>query len=438
MADEVKKEEEETSTFGAFDNKYVRGGIAAVVAAYAAKNDPYLLQGFQEKIDELEKADRARRDKFIETATASATKEITRNKLKRLERRQAAEPEIKRAVALGMNPYLAGQAYQTGELKTILKQKVAKPDLPMDNLYKVAKQYRGQISGFSTEDVLEALAGPTVKLNNLLDGVKAPKRTSFLSNFIRGTDEDTTATDEINKNIEAQSPSQGSDTKAVDFSQVELSPRGKQFFESVGLETTASASRAASDIASWVSGTLGLKSSRGTAVTTTNDGTFIFQSDSVANNKIAESITSKMLGEIERMVNNVNHPAYNDRRKAMDIVKEKYATYTKDGKKINIDAVNFNEKNKIMPDNWTPSEPTETQIEDKEKRKNESAQNVIDNFVGKITRIKKNETDTTTRNKKLRQAKKIAENNIIKLMNENPPRATQADLDAVRSIDITK
>ena len=119
MAEEVKTEEEENNTFGAFDNKYVRGGIAAVVAAYAAKEDPYLLQGFQEKIDELEKADRARRDKFIETATASATKEITRNKLKRLERRQAAEPEIKRAVALGMNPYFAGQAYQTGNLKTL-------------------------------------------------------------------------------------------------------------------------------------------------------------------------------------------------------------------------------------------------------------------------------------------------------------------------------
>jgi len=437
MADEVKKEEE-TSTFGAFDNKYVRGGIAAVIAAYAAKQDPYVLEGFQEKIEEYEKADRARRDKFIETATASATKEIARNRLKRLERREAAEPEIKRAVALDMNPYLAGQAYQTGDLKTILKQKAKNPTLDLNGLYKVSKEYRGKIAGFSTEDVLEALAGPTVKLNNLMDGVKAPKSQSFLRNFIKGGEEDTSAIDEINKNIDLQQPSKDSTTKAVDFSKVGLSDRGTRFLKSVGLDTTASTSRAASDIASWVSGTLGLKSSRGAAVTTTNDGTFIFQSDSVANNKIAESITSKMLGEIERMVSNVNHPAYNDRRKAMEIVKDKYATYTKDGKKININAVNFNEKDKIMPDNWTPSEPTESQIKKKEIRQKQSSNDVLDKLVGSIKRIKENdELDTTTRNEKLKQAKKIAINNIIKLMNQNPPRATQADLDKVKSIDIT-
>ena len=438
MADEVKKEEEKTNTFSAFNNKYVKGGIAAVIAAYAAKNDPYLLEGFSEKIDELEVADRARRDKFIETATASATKEIARNRLKRLNRREAAEPDIKRAVALGMNAYLAGQAYQTGDLKTFLKQKAKRPKLDLNGLYKVEKQYRGQISGFTTEDVLEALAGPTVKLNNLMDGVKAPKNQSFLRNFIRGGEEDTSAIDEINKNIDLQQPSKDSATKDVDFSKVNLSPRGTSFLRSVGLDTTASTSRAASDIASWVSGTLGLQATGKAAVTTTNDGTFIFQSDSVANNKIAESITSKMLGEIERMVNNVNHRAYNDRRKAMEIVKEKYSTYTDDGKKININAVNFNEKDKIMPDNWTPSEPTQTQIKKKEIREKQSAQEVIDIFVGKITRIKKNITDTTDRNKKLRQAKKIAENRIIAMMNQNPPKATQADLDAVRSIDITK
>ena len=34
------------------------------------------------------------------------------------------------------------------------------------------------------------------------------------------------------------------------------------------------------------------------------------------------------------------------------------------------------------------------------------------------------------------QAKKIAENRIIAMMNENPPRATQADLDKVRAIKV--
>ena len=180
-----------------------------------------------------------------------------------------------------------------------------------------------------------------------------------------------------------------------------------------------------------------LTSKRGTTVTTSNDGSFIFTSDNVANNKIAGDISDKMLREIEVIFNNVNHPAYNDRRRAMDIVKEKYTKYTDKGTTINIPRLNFNEKNKIVPDKWTPSAPTPDQIKKKEIKENQSSNDVIDKLVGAITRIKKNEKDTTTRNQKLEQAKKIAINNILRLMNANPPRATQADLDAVKSIDIT-
>ncbi len=435
MADEVKTEEEDTSFFGKFDNKYVRGGIAAVVAAYAAKNDPYLLQGFSEKIDELELADRKRRDDFIKTATESATKEITRNKLKRLERRQAAEPKIKRAVALGMNAYLAGQAYQTGELDTLLKEKASKPDLVLNDVYKVAKEYRGKIAGFDTNDVLEAISGPTIKLEGLLDGVKAPKRTSFLRNFIRGTDEDTDATAEINKNIEAQNLDSSSTGKDVDFSQVSLSDKGTRFLKSVGKETTATASTAKTDIARWVSNTMGLTAS-GKSPVAISQGEFVFQSDNVENNKIADRIAAKMLAEIEYLYGNVNSRAYNDRRMAMDIVKSKYEKYTEKGVTININALNFNEKAKIVPDKWTPSTPTIDQIKKKEIKKKQSASNVYNKLLDKIKKIKEQDDRTRERNKKLKQAKKIAENRIIAMMNETPPRATQADLDKVRAIKV--
>lgn len=430
MADEVKKEED-TNTFSAFDNKYVKGGIAAVIAAYAAKNDPYLLEGFSEKIDELEKADRARRDKFIATATESATREIAKNKLKRLERREAAEPDIKRAVALGMNAYLAGQAYQTGNLKTFLKQKAKNPDLNLDGLYKVEKQYRNQISGFTTEDVLEALAGPTVKLNNLMNEVKAPKSQSFLRKFIRGNEEDTTATDEINKNIEAQYPSQDSTTKAVDFSQGGLSDRGTQFLESVGLTKGPTYGQSKTELASYVASTMGLKGLGGKSPVSIGPGEFMFQSDSVTNNKIADDIVKKLLSEVESMINNVNHRAYNNRRLALDIVRDKYQKVTDEGIKININAVNFNEKKKIMPDNWTPTTPTKKEIDEVE-RSNE-ASNIIDDFLKRKEDIKDDRGLTTTERNEA-NATNIARHRskIERLMKLNPPKATQADLDQIK------
>jgi len=427
MADEVKTEEEETSTFGAFDNKYVRGGIAAVIAAYAAKEDPYLLQGFQEKMDELEKADRARRDKFIETATASATKEITRNKLKRLERRQAAEPEIKRAVALGMNPYFAGQAYQTGNLKTLLKEKAANPTLPLNELYQVGNEFKDTIPGFSTDDILEALAGPTVKLKGLLDDIKAPKRRSFLTNFIRGSDEDTTAKAEIDKNIQAQQPTQDDATKPVDFSGVSLSDRGRQFLESAGTKSTATSGKATTEIASWVSTTLGLKGIGGKSPVSIGPGEFMFQSDKIANNKIAEDIVGKMLLEIEDMVNDVNSVAYKDRRRAMEIVKKKYEKSTDKGTTINIEAVNAGESRQIIPEGWTPTTPTKEEIDKVKKNTN------IDNIVTEYEAVKeslKNDRSLTTRERNEAYAlqKERYRNKIKKLMNLNPPKATQDDL----------
>ena len=426
-----KKEENTGNTFGFFDNKYVRGGIAAVIAAYAAKQDPYLLKGFSEKIDELEAADRARRDKFIESATTAATQEIARNKLRRLERRNAASPDIKQAVALGMNPYFAGQAYQTGNLKTFLKQKALKPDLALNELYQVSKEYRGKIPGFTTDDVLEAIAGPTAKLTGLLDNIEAPKRTSFLSNFIKGTDEDTTVKSEIDKRIQAQQVSEDTDTKDVDFSQISLTPKGKTFLEAAGKKQIVTSTTAKSDLAKWVVGKMGLVGVGGKSAISISGDEFIFQSDSAANNDIAKNITDKMLNEVEFLVGNVNSPAYNDRVKAVEIVKNKYQKAKEGGGfELNIDQVNFNEETPIMPKGWTPGTPTKEQVEKKEKKRD--ASKTIQNYKDIVQSIKDDRGLTTTeRNRALTLQKKIYQNIIKGLMRETPPKATQADLDQI-------
>lgn len=428
----MAEEDNNNNTFGSFNNKYVRGVGATILAAIAAKNDPYLLEGFAEKVDELEKADRARRDKFIEASAAAATKEIAKNKLRRLERRQSAEPDIKRAVANGMDPYLAGQAYRTGELKTMLKEKAKNPTLELNSLYKVAKQYKGQVGGFSTDDILESLAGPTVKLTGLLDGVQAPKRTSFLGNFIRGTDEDTTAKAEIDKLIKAQDVSADIDTKAVDFSQASLSPYGQQFLKATGKTRQTTTSQAKSDIAKWVVGKMGLVGLGGKAPISISGDEFIFQSDSVANNDIAKSITDKMTNEVEFLVGNVNSPAYNDRNMALQIVKDRYQKAKEGGgTAINIDRVNFNEDTPIMPKDWTPSTPTEEQVEEKKKKRD--VVTVLQTYKDILQSIKDDTTLTTReRNSAVDLQKKIYRNRIKAMMNENPPRATQADLDQIK------
>lgn len=429
----MAEEDNNNNTFGSFNNKYVRGVGATILAAIAAKNDPYLLEGFAEKVDELEKADRARRDKFIEASAAAATKEIARNKLRRLERRQAAEPDIKRAVANGMDPYLAGQAYRTGELKTILKEKTKNPTLELNSLYQVAKEYKSQVNqGFSTDDILEALAGPTVKLTGLLDGVQAPKRTSFLGNFIRGTDEDTTAKAEIDKRIKAQDVSEDIETRAVDFSGASLSPYGQEFLKAAGKTRQTTTSQAKSDIAKWVVGKMGLVGLGGKSPISISGDEFIFQSDSVANNDIAKSITDKMTNEVEFLVGNVNSPAYNDRNMALQIVKDRYQKAKEGGgTTINIDRVNFNEDTPIMPKDWTPTTPTEEQVEKKKEKRD--IVTVLQAYKDIIQSIKDDTTLTTRkRNSAIELQKKIYQNRIKAMMNENPPRATQADLDQIK------
>ena len=162
IEDEMKKDaitmESSSSDYGFFDNKYVRAGLATALAVYSSKKEPYMLQGFAEKMSEFEKYDRDTRAKFIEAATASATTEIAKNKLRRLQRREKIAPEIKRAVENGMNPIIAGKAYKAGHLPTLMKLKLRDANLNLNSLYTVTGEYKDNMGGFSETDVIEALA----------------------------------------------------------------------------------------------------------------------------------------------------------------------------------------------------------------------------------------------------------------------------------------
>jgi hypothetical protein len=344
MADEVKKEEEENNTFGAFDNKYVRGGIAAVVAAYAAKNDPYVLQGFQEKIDELEKADRARRDKFIETATKTATEEIARNKLKRLARREKIEPEIKRAVENGLNPILAGKAYKAGHLPTLMKLKLKDASLDLNSLYKVAGEYPSVGGEYSTTDIIEALAGPTLKLNQSFENLKAPRSINPLRRFF-GTDDGTSAREEIKQRVDAADTS-SDDYKTIDYGQIEVSDLGQRALASMQKTRNITASQIKSDYTRSLANALGIKSG------ITSGGEYVFNSDDKVNEGYGFTIQSQMSKEVEDLITKEFMSPADAQKQVFD----KYFTTTKDGLKLDMKVVGPDGLN-VLPKGWTPADP---------------------------------------------------------------------------------
>ena len=362
MADneDTKNEDENNNTFGKFDNRFTRGAFAAVIAAYAAKKDPYLLKGFAEKMDEYEKADEARRLKFVEASTAAATKEIARNKLRRQERVNEITPELKAAVANEMNPYKAGKAYETGQLKTIIALKSKYPKLELDTFYEVAKDLDGKIGDFTFDDIKEALAGATIKTQKLIDDVKGPKRTSPLGNFIRGNDSDDNAIkDEINARIEAQNKEIGTDSKPVDFSKVTLSKEGARIIKAASSTNPYTATNIAPKVASFTATMMSI----GRDGLQINNSEFVFNSNDAENNAFARKVTTKLIGEVETLNSDPRSVAFNNREKALSIIERKYSKLEDDGTyTLDIDKVNFNEEEELIPYGWTPSRTNKDEI----------------------------------------------------------------------------
>lgn len=343
---EIKTEvetEETSNTFGGFNNKYVKGAFAAILSAYAAKKDPYLLKGFAEKVDEFEKADRERRNKFIESATSAATTEIARNKLRRLERREKIAPEIKKAVENGMNPVMAGKAYKAGHLPTLMKLKLKDASFDLNTVYNVAEQYKDNIVGFSQTDVIEALAGPTLKLQNTFNSLKEPRKLSPISNLLSdGTD--TTAQDEIQRNIDAQTPS-SDDYKTIDYSGIEVSDLGTRALASMQKVRNVTTNQIRSDFTRNLSNALGINSNY-------INNEYVFDSDDKINEGYGGAIQREMSKEVEDLITKEFMSPANAQKQVFD----KYLNVTKDGVKLNMDVVGPNGLG-ILPSTWTPADP---------------------------------------------------------------------------------
>jgi len=346
IEDEMKKDaitmESSSSDYGFFDNKYVRAGLATALAVYASKKEPIMLNSFAEKMSEFDKYDRDTRAKFIEAATASATTEIARNKLRRLERREKIAPDIKRAVANGMDPIIAGKAYKSGQLPTLMKLKLANSSQDLNSLYTVGKEYEGT-GNFSANDIIEALAGPTLKLENTFNNLKAPRTISPIRNLIGGGD-DGSAQKEIQQRIDSQTTS-SDDYKSVDFSGISVSDLGEKALASMQKTRNITPTAVKSGYIRTLSNVLGIDSD------ITASGNYVFKSDDKINEGYGMQLANTMSNEVESLITK----QFMSPAEAQTQVFNKYFNNVKGkGLTINMDVVGPDGL-KILPKGWTPS-----------------------------------------------------------------------------------
>ena len=372
MAEEEKKEDTNDSFFGSFNNKYIRGGAAALIAAYAAKKDPYLLEGFAEGLKEKDQADREARNALIKASTETHLRLQAENRKRRLQRRNEVEPKIKQAKELGINPYVAGKAYKAGTLDTLINLKVANPDYDVNSVYKISEQYKDKISGLTHSQIIESLVGPTQKLDEMFSNIKAPKRTNFLRNFIEGTDEDTSIVSDVKRIVSAQDMSKDdSGYVDVDYSGVTPTEKGQQTIAAFMRKDPTTKVQLTQAVKNFTSNFMdvGLKYD-------SKMGDYVFASDDIENVKYANLISKHFVDEAEQLIRDPNSVAFNDRETALSIIKNKYLIPSEEGpRKINFAKINEQYENPLIPEGWTPSTPTKSEIkkakekEDKEEKK---------------------------------------------------------------------
>lgn len=367
MAEEEKKEDTNDSFFGSFNNKYIRGGAAALIAAYAAKEDPYLLQGFAEGIEERQKADREARNALIKASTETHLRLQSENRKRRLQRRNEVEPKIKQAKELGINPYVAGKAYKSGTLDTLINLKITNPDYDVNSVYEISEQNKDKISGLTHSQIIESLVGPTQKLDEMFSNIKAPKRTNFIRNFIEGTDEDTSIVSDVKRIVSAQDMSKDdSGYVDVDYGGIKPTPKGQEVISKFLSKDEKTKTQTERDLKNFTSSFMNieLKYDRAT-------GENVFSSDDINNVKYANLVTKHFVNEVESMVKDPNSPAFRNREVALSLINNKYLEYNDETglREIRFDKINEQYDNPIIPEGWTPSTTDKKQIEAAKKAK---------------------------------------------------------------------
>ena len=321
----------ESSTFGKFDNKYVKGAIAAIIAAYAAKKDPYMLKGFSEKVDELAKADRANRSKYIEASATGIGKILAQNAAKRKERITDFSDKINQLTVYTKDKYTAASMIKAGLYSQMLTKGAAGTDI--NSLYKVTTEFDGDKGNLSTAQLAELLAGPTQRLDEKFTQFNAPKKFNPIGAFIGGTDKED-VTSEVMSQTKALAPEayadSDNDVENV-ITQADLAggltEKGTRFLRTKisGSMTETAAKKQVMDV---IAKSLGgeVKVNKGAS------GELIYSYDSEIQSRVANanSLHGNVLLEVENLMQKTGTGEGYTRREAVQDVIDKYKLGSRD------------------------------------------------------------------------------------------------------------
>lgn len=321
----------ESSTFGKFDNKYVKGAIAAIIAAYAAKKDPYMLKGFSEKVDELAKADRANRSKYIEASATGIGKVLAENAARRKERITDFSDKINQLTVYTKDKYKAASMVKSGLYSKMLSLAVGGSDI--NSLYKVTTEFDGDKGNLTTAQLAGLLAGPTQRLDEKFTQFNAPRKFNPVGAFIGGSDKED-VTSEVMSQTKALVPdaysSSDSDVENV-ITQTDLAggltDKGTRFLRtniSGSMTETAAKKQVMDAVAKSLGGEV--KISKGAS------GELIYSYDSEIQSRVANasSLHGNVLLEVEKLMQKTGAGEGYTRREAIQDVINKYKLGSKD------------------------------------------------------------------------------------------------------------
>ena len=321
----------DSSMFGKFDNKYVKGAIAAIIAAYAAKKDPYMLKGFSEKVDELAKADRANRSKYIEASATGIGKVLAENAARRKERITDYSDKINQLTVYTKDKYKAASMVKSGLYSKMLSLAVGGSDI--NSLYKVTTEFDGDKGNLTTAQLAGLLAGPTQRLDEKFTQFNAPRKFNPVGAFIGGSDKED-VTSEVMSQTKALVPeaysSSDSDVENV-ITQADLAggltEKGTRFLRtkiSGSMTETAAKKQVMDAIAKSLGGEV--KISKGAS------GELIYSYDSEIQSRVANasSLHGNVLLEVEKLMQKTGAGEGYTRREAIQDVINKYKLGSKD------------------------------------------------------------------------------------------------------------
>ena len=221
---------QETSTYKGFNNKFLKAALLAVGSYYLAKKDPYVLKGINDVKDKLEEADAQSRRDYINASATSIGKVIAENKAKRKERLISYKQKIKDLNQYTKDSYLSANIVKDNLYAEMMK--FGKQGQDITTLYKITDDFKKNNAtiGLSDAELAGALAGPVDNITkNLNTKFLAPKKTSFISNFITGGGQEDVS-EEVKAQIKALAPETESDNiEDIYIGGGSLTERGKQF-----------------------------------------------------------------------------------------------------------------------------------------------------------------------------------------------------------------